>query len=149
MIRSDPPLELRLGPSRHAIVVWLLLSLPAWFAILWLPPGVALLVSAILLFSAWQHWQLHVARRRARSQCLIWSPDGWAWQQGDAVAHSLESVEALLLPRFGRCSGRLAGRRWQISWFADAVDPESYRRLRVAASAPSAGPQPASQDNPG
>ena len=132
--RIQPPIRIQPGFSRRLAALVLLTHGAALAAALALPGAWRMLALAVTLSLAY-HWTTHVSRRAPWSVASVtWDADG-RWQ---VVRRSGQEIEARLSPatfvanwlvalylRDGAL-GRIA-----LPLFADALDPEVLRRLRV------------------
>ncbi|EXJ13620.1 protein YgfX [Imhoffiella purpurea] len=134
--RDRPPLVLRPGPSRRFLIYALAVHSAAAMLLPVLPIGwwrLALLLP--ILLSAIHLHAVHLSRRAPWSVVgLVWESDG-AWtltlrsgrRLGATLLHSTFVSLGLVVLRFR------VGRWWRLSvpLFADALEPERMRRLRV------------------
>ncbi len=136
-MRTPKPLQLDLTPSRwlagylllvHALVVWAMLAvLPVSFAVL----GVFVVVASCLYY-----WRRFVSFLGSQSLAELKFANN-CWQVLRRGSQNYENVEwcgATIFPYFVVLLFRdTRGRRLNIAVFADQIDSQSFRRLRVIA----------------
>lgn len=131
--RERPPLPIRPHFSRWLLACVVVTHLAALAAVLALPAGYPLLGFLVTGSLAYQGY-VHCLRRAPWSiRSVIWQADG-SWRidlvSGAEIEARLSPATFVSVPLIvlNLASGRL--RRWALPLFADALEPETLRRLR-------------------